>query len=332
MAKTTKKILTISVAAYNLENLIQDNLSSFSSLDPKILSKVEVLVINDGSADRTPEIVNEYVKKYPDSFKLINQKNQGAGSTVNTGLKNAAGKYFKMVDGDDWVETETLNHLIPELEKTESDLILTDIYTYNDAKKKIVDRSGYDIDARRELDFSDISDSVDIQMHNAMFKTELLKKNKIKLDNGFYTDIEYVLLPIPYVKTVTYFDAPLYVYRVQRKGQSISKESMCKNYKQHFIVLKREIDDFNAKKNKMPEPNREYLGRAIARLANTELRFELVCDKKGQEIKDYFCFIKEKGGEEIYKEFIKGRKAWILKATDFRALNLLKKLVNQKIA
>ena len=101
-----EKILSVSVAAYNLESMIRQCLDSF--IRPEILEKVEVLVTDDGSKDQTREIVAEYEKKYPGSFKLIAQKNAGPGSTVNSGLAHATGKYFRMVDGDDWVNTNEM--------------------------------------------------------------------------------------------------------------------------------------------------------------------------------------------------------------------------------
>ena len=104
------KILTISVAAYNLENMIKENLDSFICCKEK--ENIEVIVTDDGSKDNTSKIVEEYEKKYPGIIKLVKQKNQGAGSTVNSGIKNAKGKYFKMIDGDDWVEPENLDKLI----------------------------------------------------------------------------------------------------------------------------------------------------------------------------------------------------------------------------
>ena len=109
-----QKVLSISVAAYNVEKFIEQCLDSF--IDPAILDRVEVLVTDDGSKDRTPEIVSAYEKKYPGTFRLISQKNAGPGSTVNSGIKHATGKYFRMVDGDDWVNTAQMGAFLDILE------------------------------------------------------------------------------------------------------------------------------------------------------------------------------------------------------------------------
>ncbi|MCI9365782.1 MAG: glycosyltransferase family 2 protein [Clostridia bacterium] len=75
------KILSVSVAAYNVEKFIEKNLDSF--VNSEVRDKVEVLVIDDGSKDKTAEIVSVYENKYPGSIRLIKQSNAGPGSTVN---------------------------------------------------------------------------------------------------------------------------------------------------------------------------------------------------------------------------------------------------------
>ena len=336
MTKVSKnpKILSISVAAYNLSDMIRDNLDSFVKAPKKVLDKIEILVTNDGSTDDTEKIVKEYVKKFPNSVKLINQKNQGAGSTVNSGIKHATGKYFKMIDGDDWVETENLESLIEKLEKTDADIVLTDMLTYNESEKRITDRSGYNIKADEDLHFTDVCNEIDIQMHNTMYKTEILQKNNIKLDNGFYTDIEYVLLPLPFIKTIAYFDAPLYVYRIAREGQSMSKASMRKNAAQHLLVLKRLIDEYWNEKDNLPKETNKYLINAIGRMANTELRVELLeevgKEEKQKHLRGFFNWVESYGGKDIYKSFLKGRKARILKLTNFKAIPFLERAIEKK--
>ncbi len=103
------KILSISIASYNVEKFIEQAIESYLQCSCK--EKLEVLIVNDGSTDKTEEIVSKYSEKYPDIIKLINQKNAGPGSTVNTGLNNATGKYFRMIDGDDWIKSDEMTGL-----------------------------------------------------------------------------------------------------------------------------------------------------------------------------------------------------------------------------
>ena len=120
------KILTISVAAYNSEGWLTRCLDSF--VIDEVMDKLEVIIVNDGSTDGTHDIASEYCSRYPDVFRLIDKKNSGHGSTINTSLKAATGKYYKLVDSDDWVEKAGLIKLVHALEKTDADLVLNPFY------------------------------------------------------------------------------------------------------------------------------------------------------------------------------------------------------------
>ena len=98
-----EKILSVSIASYNVEAYLEECLESF--VNSKVMDDLEVLVIDDGSSDSSPEIAQWYVDKFPDTFRLIRKENGGHGSTINKGIEVASGKYFKVVDGDDWVNT-----------------------------------------------------------------------------------------------------------------------------------------------------------------------------------------------------------------------------------
>ena len=81
-------------------------------INSKEFSKLDIIVVNDGSTDQTVEITNKYVEKYKQSIRLINKENGGHGSTINTSIKHAKGKYYKILDSDDWVNSENLNRLV----------------------------------------------------------------------------------------------------------------------------------------------------------------------------------------------------------------------------
>ena len=110
-----KKILTVAVPAYNAEKYLRDNLESFC-IDG-ILPYLDILVINDGSSDHTAAIAQEYVERYPDSYRMITKENGGHGSGINLGIREARGIYFKVVDADDWVERIAFCRLIETLRR-----------------------------------------------------------------------------------------------------------------------------------------------------------------------------------------------------------------------
>lgn len=76
---------------------------------------VEILIVDDGSKDRTGEIADEYETLYPNIVKAIHQENGGHGAAVNTGLEHATGLYFKVVDSDDWVNESAYRKILQTL-------------------------------------------------------------------------------------------------------------------------------------------------------------------------------------------------------------------------
>ena len=122
-----EKVLTITIPSYNVEAYLEECLESF--VNSEVMEEIEVLVVNDGSSDSTAEIAQRYADKYPETFRLINKENGGHGSTINTGIKEAKGKYFKVVDGDDWVDTRSFIRLVKVLKESEADIVASN-YTW----------------------------------------------------------------------------------------------------------------------------------------------------------------------------------------------------------
>ena len=170
----SRKILTISIAAYNVEKYLE---KALNSLIVDNIEKLEVLIVNDGSKDNTVKIVNSFVMQYPDTFKLIDKKNGGYGSTINEGIKNATGKYFKQLDGDDWYEKDNLNKYLNDLEKLDSDMVYTpyDLFYENNGEcKKCPEILNCNVGTYK------LDDSINgfpiLKMHALTYKTDILKQ------------------------------------------------------------------------------------------------------------------------------------------------------------
>lgn len=328
----SNKILSISVAAYNLEKMIEQNLESF--VNTKVREQIEVIVTDDESKDNTVQIVEKYQSQYPNIIKLVKQKNAGPGSTVNSGIKHATGKYFKMVDGDDWVESNNLEEFINILTNSDEDMILTNYEVFDNVEQKIISIEKVDIKPNVSYKFEDICSELSLDMHNVAIKTKILKENNIVLDNGFYTDVEYLLLPIPYVNTVKYIDINIYVYRVAQATQSVSIPSMQKNIKMHDIVLYRLINFYNDNKNKLNANKLKYLLNRIVRMADTQLgtllTFEQNKDNKNK-IKEFNKKLKE-SSMEIYKKYRKSKKAQIVIYSNYSLCKLASKMYIKKLS
>ncbi len=259
-----KKNLTISIAAYNVEKYLEKTLDS---LIIDNLDKLEVLIVNDGSKDNTKKIAQKYCKKYPKSFKLIDKKNGGYGSTINAGIKEATGKYFKQLDGDDWYNTDNLNKLVEDIEKIDSDVLYTPFITvfekdgsekYNDNKIEKYQNKNSEIEKI-------INDSNVIYMHNLAYKTKLLKENKIEIDEHcFYTDAEYVALPFIFAKTIYVYDKAIYMYRIGREGQSVSVTGRRKHWQDHLKMSHTLMDFYKKQVKKMGKNKKEYYDNYLA--------------------------------------------------------------------
>ncbi len=231
-----KKILTVSIAAYNMERFLKQALDSFVA-DKRTMDLLQVIIVNDGSRDRTAAVAQQYADRYPDTFLLVNKENGGYGSTINTSIRQAAGKYFRTVDGDDWVNTRGLEQFIRLLEQCDSDMVLTKYMEVEEGsgRKKVAD-GGYLYDGI-EKKFEELQLNKTIGMHHAAFKTELFRMHGIQItEHCFYTDMEYNLKPAAFVQTVTCMDIVLYMYRTGRQGQSVSLESWHKNIDQALQV------------------------------------------------------------------------------------------------
>ena len=94
------KVLSVTVPCYNSESYMNKCIDSLL----KGGEDVEIIIVDDGSSDRTSEIADDYVRRYPSIVKAVHQENGGHGEAVNTGIANATGIYFKVVDSDDWVK------------------------------------------------------------------------------------------------------------------------------------------------------------------------------------------------------------------------------------
>ncbi len=241
-----QKKLTISIAAYNVEKFLPKLLDTIITADK--MKDIEVLIINDGSKDSTTEIAEEYHEKYPEDIFLVDKKNGGHGSTINKGIEVASGKYFKVIDGDDWVDSEGLARLVENLEKEDSDMIITDYLEIYENSGEIVEKKYPMFKPYEKYDFGEICNKVGrLVFHAVYFKTEILKQNNIKIDeNCYYVDSEYVIFPIPYVETLMYYPINVYCYRLGDIGQSMSFESLQRNIEMHKKVSMRLLHFLNS--------------------------------------------------------------------------------------
>ena len=250
------KLLSFAIPCYNSKDYMEHCIESILPGG----DDVEIIIVDDGSKDETAAIADRYAAEYPDIVKAVHQENGGHGEAVNTGLKNATGKYFKVVDSDDWVDLESYKKILDKLrefeqENTQIDMLLANyVYEKEGARrKKVMRQTGF---PRNEIftwsDIKHIHKGHYILMHSVIYRTELLRSCGLKLPkHTFYVDNIYVYKPLPYVRTMYYLDVDFYRYFIGRDDQSVNEQVMIRRIDQQIRVTKTMIDavDLNTVEN-----------------------------------------------------------------------------------
>lgn len=230
-----RKLLTISIAAYNVESYIRETLDSI--IKSKYIDDIEVFVIDDDSPDDTLSVVNkEYADKYPLSIFAVHKSNGGYGTTVNYAVDNASGLFFKILDGDDLFDTNGLDRLIEFIKKEpDVDWILTETLRFKESVTDGMPSSKWSEYAGRTYLAQEIDSDLPASMWESCFKTSILKEHLKKLpEHTLYTDILYMAYTIPFVNRIGFIASTVYCYRRGRDGQSVTIESRLKHYKEQL--------------------------------------------------------------------------------------------------
>ena len=216
--------------------------------------EVEILIVDDGSKDGTTEIADRYQEKYPTIVKAIHQENKGHGGAVNTGVENATGLYFKVVDSDDWVNPEAYQKILNVLAevvrgpKTLDLLISNYVYEKEGAKRKRVMRYAKSLPEGRFFGWDEakaLGKTHYLLMHSLIYRTSLLRECGMKLpEHTFYVDNLVAFIPLPYVKTMYYLDVNFYRYFIGRDDQSVNEKVMIKRIDQQIRVNKLMVDAY----------------------------------------------------------------------------------------
>jgi glycosyltransferase involved in cell wall biosynthesis len=232
-----EKILSISIAAYNVASTLRECLDPF--LRSKVLEQLDIMIVDDGSKDETAKIAQEYVRQCPGTFRLISKANGGWGSTVNAGIENARGRYFRQLDGDDYYEPENMAPYLTLLQGSEAEMVIAPYLEYDGETGKTMKEENCNpgCETGKVYPLADIP-SFSPFMHSIAVKTECLRGRVAITEHCFYTDTEFVLKSCNQVHTVEFFDKPIYCYRRATVGQSMSLAGMEKHYQDQTTVIR----------------------------------------------------------------------------------------------
>lgn len=295
------KLLSIVVPCYNSQDYMEHCIETLLPGG----EDVEILIVDDGSEDKTAEIADAYEKKYPSIIKAIHQPNGGHGEALNTGLAKASGLYFKVVDSDDWVDRDAYRQVLEKLEELVGEHEAVDMFISNFVYEKQGSRHKKVMHYNLELPQNQVFTWKDLLvmpkgkyflMHSVIYRTKLLKKCGLKLPkHTFYVDNIYVYYPLPYVKTMYYLDVDFYRYFIGRSDQSVNEKVMIRRIDQQIKVNKLMVDYYNL----YQIPNRQLRNYMFNYLEIITIVSTVMCLRSGteenlQKKRDLWSYIKAK--------------------------------------
>ena len=253
-----QKLISFAVPCYNSAAYMRHCIETLLSAG----EQAEIILVDAGSVkDETPAICDEYAAKYPTIVKAVHQENGGHGEGVNQGIRNATGLYYKVVDSDDWLDTDALKKVLHRLQTLVARGTAPDLMICNYVYEHVEDGTSHTVRYTNVFPKDRLFDWVHVRhfrpdqnllMHSVMYRTEVLRQCGMVLPkHTFYVDNIFVYQPLPYVKSMYYMDLDLYRYFIGRADQSVNESVMVKRVDQQLRVTKHMIDcqDLDALKN-----------------------------------------------------------------------------------
>lgn len=279
------KLLSIIIPSYNMESWLDACLGSLS--DWMDGGPVEVIVVNDGSTDRTSEIAHGYASRYPEVVKVVDKPNGHYGSAVNAGLAAATGLYVKNLDADDSFDPKGLGKLLAEIESDRQvgrqvDLYLTP-FDVVDKLGRTLRRETYDLPSDRPIGLAEIlSGTKEISMHACAWRLGLLREMGYRQSEGIsYSDVEWILYPMLKAQVIRYLPQRVYLYLLGRAGQSVSLAGRRRNADSWDVILARIFDVIRTQGAELSPDASAYLRRVAIDMARMYLETAFVLKSVG---------------------------------------------------
>ena len=276
-------VLTVAMPCYNVARYLERGLASFD--DARLEGLVELIVVDDGSTDTTASIAQAFVERRPQVFRLISKPNGGHGSAVNAGLAQARGTYFRVVDGDDWVDTDELVRFAQLLAQATSDLVV-DVKTEVDMATmsprvfplpaELAQGGSCDLESVCMLD----AFAPNVMIHTLTARVAYLRSISLHLlEKTFYEDLEFVVKATLDAADVEFVDTRVYQYLVGNASQSVADEGYVRRWDDHTRVCEELLALLSARKQDLSPIRLAYLQRRCALLSNTHYNIALIFDK-----------------------------------------------------
>lgn len=239
--------VSVIVPVYNQEKRLH---RCMDSLVNQTLDDMELIVINDGSTDKSLKILNEYKEKYPEKIKLITRENKGISATRNEGLSIAKGKYVGFVDSDDYVELDMYEKLYNKIEQEKCDIVICNYKMfYENCDEIIYQNLNLKFDKTNLENMPELVNKIDFSPWNKIYKRKLWNGVKYPL-NTKYEDLEAVLKVFAKAKEISYVEDYLYNYLQNPKGETSTVDNRVYDIYKILTNLKKTFDNVSAKLKK----------------------------------------------------------------------------------
>lgn len=330
-----------------MEKYLDTCLTSLIIEDKNLLQQVEVLVVIDGATDRSSEIAHSYQNKFPNTFIVIDKENGNYGSCINRGLKEATGKYVKVLDADDSFNTANFQCYLQKLLELDVDMLLTDFVLINEHNQvdKISTRA---LPSKTCLSFVEVVDELSdhfLAMHSITYKRSILCSIDYSQTEGIsYTDFEWCFLPMTKVVTIYYLNLVVYRYLIGREGQTVSDAVSSKSMHHRITIARRMVSQLKGM-DELKEPYRKYLFKRFYWFVDYIYRYYLIGSIKDEIslvefdlfVRKEYPFVYEKiAGRGMHKivnfKFIKSWRANGYKRSLLYKANMFIVLVCNKLA
>lgn len=243
----THKVITFGIPSYNAAADMDHCISSILE-GSRYASDIEIVIVDDGSNDETPQKADAWEARYPGIVRAIHQENGGHGMAVLAGLREAQGTYYKVVDSDDWLDAEALATMLTILRGFEDRNTRVDLFISNYVYEKVYEgtRTGINykmaLPRKRIFTWDEIGrfrPDQNLLMHSLCYRTDVLRSHDLPMPpHTFYVDNIYAYVPLPHCKTMYYADIDLYRYFIGREGQSVNEATMVKRLDQQYRITR----------------------------------------------------------------------------------------------
>lgn len=315
------KLLSIVIPVFNIEQYITKCIESFEKVNEKYYSLFELIIVNDGSTDSSLQVIEEMLEGSSLTVRIISKENGGHGSTINVGITEAKGKYFKVIDGDDWINIGEFEQFLEKIAHVDVDMIIT-----NYSEQHIYNNEVLPISFKGKIQENVVLTGLPakrIPMHSLTYRTSILKNNNIQIsEKTFYVDTEYTLLPLKYVENYIYFNFDLYQYFLGRPDQSMNINIMKQKSDHHLRVTKRVLDFYLEIFEE--NPIKQIVRESLDYLVNKQIQL-LIMNMQVDEIYELLSYADKRNYQWRYD---KNKKTISLVAINYKLSRLLDFILN----